>query len=340
MRIGEREIGPGRPTLVIAEIGVNHDGDVTRALRLVEAAANAGADAVKFQLFRADRLAGDAPLAAYQTGTGGQRELLRSLELSTAEVESVVAANRDAGRLPIATPFSPEDVDDVRRLGLPAVKIASPDCVNTLLLRACAELSVPMLVSTGAATMGEVDRLVRDIGDVDLALLHCVSSYPTPDDAAQLGWIRQLETRCPIVGYSDHTQNAVTGALAVAAGARVIEKHLTYDRAAAGPDHAASFAPAQFANYVQGIREAEQVMGGGDKSVQPCEQDVRRVSRQSLALRHGIAAGRVIGAADLTTRRPGDGLAPSVWVDVVGRRATRDLPAGTLLSWDLLAKAA
>lgn len=340
MRIGEHIIGRGRPTLVIAEIGVNHDGDVNRALKLVAAAAEAGADAVKLQLFRADRLAGDAPLAAYQIGTGGQRDLLRTLELSQDEVERVVDAIRSVGLLPIATPFSPEDVDDVRRLGLPAVKVASPDCVNTLLLRACAGLDVPMLVSTGAATMSEVANLVAEFGASELALLHCVSSYPTPDNAAQLCWMHDLATLCERVGYSDHTQNALTGALAVAAGACVIEKHLTYDRSAAGPDHAASFAPRQFADYVKRIRTAEQLIGAGAKMVQACEQDVRRVSRQSLALRHGIASGRVIGEADLTTRRPGDGIPPSAWATVVGRRAARDLPAGTLLAPDLLAKAA
>ncbi|MEM6313824.1 MAG: N-acetylneuraminate synthase family protein [Planctomycetota bacterium] len=340
MRIGARDIGPGEPTLVIAEIGVNHDGDVGKALRLVDAAAEAGTDAVKLQLFRADRLAGDAPLAAYQTGNGGQRELLRSLELSDAEVERVVGAVHDAGLLPIATPFSPEDVDTVRRLGLPAVKIASPDCVNTLLLQRCATLGVPMLISTGAATLAEIDATLDELADASVALLHCVSSYPTPDAAAELRWMSDLAGRCAVVGYSDHTQNAATGALAVAAGASVIEKHLTYDRSADGPDHAASFAPKQFAEYVRRVREAEVLMGHGTKSVQACEEDVRRVSRQSLALRHGIAAGRVIGESDLTTRRPGTGIPPSALREIVGRRVGRDLPAGTLLTWDSLAKAA
>ena len=341
MRIETHPIGPDHAVFVIAEIGVNHDGSVGTALDLVRHAADAGADAVKVQLFDADRLLHpSAAFAEYQRGQAAcPRAMLRKYQFDERAAETVIDAVRDAGLVPLATPFSPADVETIRRLELPAVKIASPDLVNPVLLERASELAVPMLVSTGAATGAEVWEavgLLRDL-QAEFALLHCVSAYPTAAAEAHLSWIKLLrETHGVPVGYSDHATDLLAGALAVAAGARIVEKHLTHDRAAAGPDHAASADPAQFAEYVGLIRAAERMLGGGEKRVLPCEADVRRVSRQSLVLSRDVPAGRPIRDEDLTVQRPGEGIAAASVRQVIGLPLKVALPAGTLLEWEML----
>jgi N-acetylneuraminate synthase/N,N'-diacetyllegionaminate synthase len=200
-----------------------------------------------------------------------------------------------------------------------------------------------LLVSTGAATIDEVRQTVGWLDDwaVPFALLHCVSSYPTASGDANLGWIIQLrEELNALVGFSDHTTEPISGALAVAAGAVIIEKHLTYDRGAPGPDHAASFDPAQFTEYVRMIRQAESMRGVGPKRVLAIEADVRRVSRQSVVAARTLAAGTRLSADDLTVQRPGTGISAARLEELVGRVIARPLAAGEMLGWDVLAVAA
>ena len=341
--IDGRKVGPGRPTFVIAEIGVNHDGCARRAVELVTVAAASGADAVKLQLFRADRLvhpsAGFAEYQRERVGDDTPAAMLGRYELGEDDVAQIVTAARELNVVPLATPFSPDDVDVVERLGLRAVKIASPDLVNRPLLARAARLGRPLLLSTGAATMEEVERAARWLRGwgTEFALLHCVSGYPVRPEEANLCWINELAQRFAVpVGYSDHTTLASTGALAAAAGAAVVEKHLTHDRAADGPDHAASADPQQFAKYVRRIREADVLRGKRGKRVLDVELDVRVASRQSLVLRRALRGGELVAEADLTAQRPGKGVSPAMIGDVVGRAALRSLPAGTMLQWDML----
>jgi N-acetylneuraminate synthase/N,N'-diacetyllegionaminate synthase len=347
IEIGGRAVGSDQPAFVIAEIGVNHDGSGERALELVAHAKRAGADAVKLQLFSASRLMhGSAQFAEYQrdrVDAPAPADMLRKYELSLPAVAKVVASIRAAGLVPLATPFSPEDVSVVEQLDLPAVKIASPDLVNWPLLQRAAASRRPLLVSCGAATMEETRRSagwLRAWG-VPFALLHCVSTYPVTDDAAHLAWIGEIAGACGCpVGYSDHTTNELAGALAVAAGACVVEKHLTYDRTAQGPDHSASADPEQFARYVAAIRHGEAMLGHGvPKQVLPAEHDVRRVSRQSLVLRRPVLRGERISSDDLTVQRPGTGIPAAAINDILGLRARHDLSAGTMLQWDMLTSA-
>jgi N,N'-diacetyllegionaminate synthase len=347
MRIGSRAIGPDQPVMVIAEIGVNHDGFVGKALDLVQHASNAGADAVKLQVFRAERLMhGSSGFAEYQKRQSldpTPTDMLRRYELSADELRLIVAKTRELGMIPLATPFSPEDVALISELNLDAIKIASPDLVNHPLLEAAATCRMPLIVSTGAATLKEISRACDwlDSWKSQFALLHCVSSYPTEIGDANLGWIARLseQFRVPI-GYSDHTTELPAGALAVAAGAVIIEKHLTHDRSASGPDHAASADPKQFEQYVQLIRHAELMRGTGIKRVLDCEQDVRQVSRQSLVIRNDLLAGQTISKADLTVQRPGAGVPASDAPQVVGKILRANVQAGTMLTWELLDDAA
>jgi N,N'-diacetyllegionaminate synthase len=343
IQIDQRTIGPTHPPLVIAEIGVNHDGSLDKALQLVNAAAACGADAVKLQIFRAQALLHpSAAFAQYQkdnTSAENPFEFLKQYELSQDEIRRIVRRIRDRKMIPLATPFSPADVQIIDDLRLPAIKIASPDLVNRPLLERAARLNKPLLVSTGAATMDEVQTTVSWLREweVPFALLHCVSAYPVKNHHANLAWIDELAHHfaCP-VGYSDHTTSRLTGALAAAAGACVIEKHLTYDRDAKGPDHAASADPNQFDRYVRLIRDAQEFRGAPGKTVLPIEEDVRVVSRQSLVLKRTLFPGSTLKPEDLTVQRPGTGLPAALITRAIGRRVIRVAPAGALLEWNML----
>ena len=345
LQIGSRVISALHPVFVIAEIGVNHDGSVERALELVDHAARAGADGVKLQIFNAVRLVHrSGEMAAYQKQRCQDSDpttMLRKYELSAAHLARIVRAIRAAGLVPIATPFSPEDVAVLREMQLPAVKIASPDLVNYPLLKSAAGLGVSMLVSTGAANLDEIDRAAGWLRawHASLGLLHCVSCYPVAVGDARLCWIGELRERYGVpVGYSDHTTEFMAGALAVAQGACVVEKHLTYDCTATGPDHAASADPEEFARYVGAIRLAERMRGLPGKRVLDIELDVRQTSRQSLVAARSLAAGMTLGEEDLTVQRPGTGLGAAFYPQVLGSRLNRAVEAGVMLQPDMLAR--
>lgn len=339
MKIRDREIGAARP-YIIAELGVNHDGDPARALKLTGLAAAAGADAVKFQLFRADMLmSGASKLAAYQEAAGERDPLsmLRRLELSIDEMAPCVELARELGVDAIVSVFSVELVAEAERLAWDAYKTASPDIINRPLLEELAGTGRPLIVSTGAATMDEVRRAVEWLSPwrERLALLQCVSSYPTAREHAELGGVGALIDAFPSmnIGYSDHTADVETGALACAMGAVMLEKHFTDDRGAKGPDHAASLDPAAFAEYCRRVRaggvgavRVERV-----KRVLEIEKDVRSVSRQSLTARRELLCGTLVTREHLTIKRPGTGLAPFELARVLGRRVTRDVAADSPL---------
>jgi sialic acid synthase SpsE len=337
----------GEPTLVIAEIGVNHDGSVGRALELVDVAAKCQADAVKLQVFRASHLMhSSGSFAAYQKAQCAETDpaaMLRKYELSPEAIERIVYAIRQRGMMPLATPFSIRDVATIDSLHLPAIKIASPDLVNRPLLMQAARLGKPLLISAGGASMDEVAQAVDWLRswEAPFALLHCVSSYPTPNRDANLCWIEEMARRFNVpIGYSDHTTEIFSGAMAVAAGACIVEKHLTYDRSAAGPDHAASADPREFAEYVRLVRLADTLRGRPGKRVLKLEEDVRRVSRQSLVLSRSLGAGEILRREDLIIQRPGTGIPAAMSERVVGRKILAALEAGTMLQWDMISDAA
>jgi len=333
MQIGGTRIDASSLAYVIAEIGVNHDGSIERALSLTDAAADAGADAVKLQLFETDRLMSRAAkLAAYQAAAGETDPLamLRRLELSIDEMAQVVERAHARGVHAIVTVFSVGLVASAESLAWDAYKSASPDIVNRPLLEAMAGTGRPLIVSTGASTIDEVTRAAGWLGAARarLAFLQCVSSYPAPEPG--FGGIGAIATATGLpVGYSDHTPGVETGAEAVSRGACVLEKHLTYDTRAAGPDHAASLEPRAFAEYVRRAKAAGRGAPGetGRKQLFDCERDVRAVSRQSVTTAGSLPAGHVLTSADLTIKRPGTGLEPWRLCEVLGRRLVRPVEA-------------
>lgn len=371
MNIGDRPISTQHAPYIIAELGVNHDGSVERALQLTDAAATAGADAIKLQLFRADLLMGKAArLAAYQK-SAGERDpaaMLRRLELSVDDMRPVVALAHKRGIHAIVTVFSLALVDEAERLPWDAYKTASPDIVHKPLLDRLARTARPLIVSTGASTLDEVLRAVQWLSAAHdrLALLQCVSSYPTPHDLAELGGIAALQSACPAlpIGYSDHTPDESTAIDAVNLGACILEKHFTHDQRAQGPDHAASLAAQGLALYCMNARGTHAVRAAAHtgthdlpaplagalslalapppgaltaKRVLDIERDVRTVSRQSLTTTRDLPSGHTLTRADLTFKRPGTGLPPFEIDSVIGRSLARSIDTDMVLTREDLA---
>lgn len=355
MQIGNTQIGLDHPPYIIAEIGVNHDGDVERALSLTDAAAEAGADAVKLQFFETDRLMSKAAkLAAYQKNAGETDpiEMLRRLELSIDEMARVVERAHERGIHAIVTVFSTELVEAAETLAWDAYKTASPDIVNRPLLEALAATGKPMIVSTGASEADEVRRarLWLDDQKEQLGFLQCVSNYPTADEDANCGvcsHLRAIVKPC-VYGYSDHTVALATGQAARGYGATIFEKHFTDDTMRHGPDHLASLTVDQFAKYVM-MTKAERddfepgsvlmpLMGtDGKKRVLDCERDVREVSRQSVVSTRAIALGEKITRDMLTIKRPGTGILAYRLDEVVGSVAKRAIEADVPIAEEDLA---
>jgi N,N'-diacetyllegionaminate synthase len=329
-------------TVVIAEAGVNHNGDLSLALQLVEAAAAAGADAVKFQTFSAADLASaEAPKATYQIandGAGGQRQMLERLALSAEQHQRLASHCRACGIAFLSTAFGIQELELLLELGIGAIKVPSGEVTHRPLLEAMAAAAaarqLPVYLSTGMCNLGEVEEALQVFLDADLprsqiTLLHCVSAYPAPEEQLNLRAITTLATTfgCP-VGYSDHTLGITAPVAAMALGAVVIEKHLTLDANLPGPDHRASLEPQPFAAMVAAIRSCERMLGDGIKQPQPVEQNTRAVARRSVRASRPLQAGQLLTADDLICQRPADGLSPMRYAQLIGRSVSRAYGAG------------
>jgi N-acetylneuraminate synthase len=346
LAIGDRKVGAGQPCFIIAEAGVNHNGRSDLALKLVDAAAEAGADAVKFQTFRAERLASPgAPKAAYQVKTTGggesQFEMLKRLELSAEAHRELVARARERGIVFLSTPFDEESADFLDGLGAAALKIGSGELTNLPLVAHVARKGKPVIISTGMSWLAEVEaavRAVEEAGNRQVALLHCVTNYPADPADANLRAMRTLEQAFGVpVGYSDHTVGIEVALAAVALGACIIEKHFTLDRSLPGPDHQASLEPAELAALVRGIRAVEKALGTGRKQPAPAEAETARAARRSLVMAKDAPAGTVLTESHVALRRPGTGLPPAMLKSVVGRTLRRDVAAGAVIELSMLA---
>ncbi|HRX86844.1 MAG TPA: N-acetylneuraminate synthase [Phycisphaerae bacterium] len=327
---------------VIAEAGVNHDGDVDVARRLIDAAVATGADAVKFQTFSADRLASRAAVKAdYQQRTTAkeesQREMLARLALSADDYRTLQAHAAGCGITFLSSAFGIEDVDLLDGIDVPMLKLGSGELTNHPLLAHAAATLRPVICSTGAAYLHEVAAAVdvlRAAGCDHLALLHCVSAYPADACDLNLRAMATLDRAFGVpVGFSDHTMSIEAACAAVALGARIIEKHLTLDRNRVGPDHAASLEPDEFKAMVTALRNVAAALGDGCKQPRPSETSVRTVARKSLVAVRDLPAGAVLRRDDLDVKRPGTGIAPADLELIVGRRLARAVAADALITW-------
>jgi N,N'-diacetyllegionaminate synthase len=345
--VGERRIGPGAPVFIAAEAGVNHNGDPALARRLVDAAAECGADAVKFQTFRVDALVSrSAPKAGYQVETTGagesQRDMLAGLELSLEVLAELKDRATKHGLIFFSAPFDEESADVLDALAVALFKVPSGEITNLPLLRHVAAKGRPIILSTGMADLEEVGQAVaaiRAAGDPPLAVLHCLSAYPAPVGEVNLRAMDSLASRfgCP-VGFSDHTLGIEIAVAAAARGAAIIEKHLTLDKTLPGPDHRASLDPAEFGAMVRAIRAVESALGDGVKRPMPSEADTRRVARKSLVAARALKAGERIAAGDLASKRPGTGISPAELPRVLGLPLARDIAADEVIPWEALGK--
>jgi len=304
---------------VIAEAGVNHNGSLERALDMVDAAAEAGADMVKFQAFRADELASaDAETAAYQAENSGQRAqlaMLRELELDAEAFESLATRCRERSVAFLCTAFDGGLLETLVALGMGTIKVPSGELTNAPLLERVAGFGLPVLLSTGMATLDEVEDAVavlRRGGAEDVTVLHCTSLYPAPMASVNLRAMTTMAERLDLpVGYSDHTLGDAVAIAATALGARVIEKHFTLDRGLPGPDHKASLEPGELATMIRRIRDVAVALGDGVKRPADDEADTARVVRRSWHAARDLAAGATVANGDATLKRPASGLAPA-----------------------------
>ena len=327
---------------LIAEIGVNHNGDINLAKKMIDEAVKSGADAVKFQTFKAKNLVTiGTPKVSYQERTTliseSHYEMIEKLELK--ENQHYVLKNycENCGVDFISTPYDIASVDFLESLGIEQYKIASADLVDLELLKAVALTRKPVILSLGMASLGEIEdalKIFSNYAKGDLLLLHCVSNYPCSDKSLNLRVIQKLKRTFDYeLGFSDHSIGFQAAVISVSLGAKVIEKHFTLDKKLDGPDHKASSTPNEFLDLKNAVRRAELMLGNGDKKCQLEEMEMSKVSRKSIVTKKNMKKGELIKTNDLVMMRPGTGLRAKVIEDLIGMKLRKDLPKHTLLNW-------
>ncbi len=318
--------------LIVAEAGLNHNSDLGTAKSLIDSACEVGADAIKFQTFKAETLVAEST-------DSNQYNLLKSLELSFEDHQIVFDYCKDKGILFLSSPFDPTTADFLDSMGMEAFKIASGELTNHPLLTHIGRKDKPIILSTGMSDLmevGEAIHTIQKVNDQSLTLLHCVSNYPTAPEDVNLHAMETMERAFHLsVGYSDHTLGIEMPIAAVALGATVIEKHFTLDCTLKGPDHSMSLDPQEFKRMVQAIRNVERALGDGLKVPVEKEFPVREAARRSLVAQIPIAAGTPITAEMITSKRPGHGIPPKYFDLIMGRKLQKDLEKDETITWDV-----
>lgn len=324
---------------IIAEAGVNHNGSFDLACKLVDAANAAGADCIKFQTFKAEKLVShSAQKAEYQkknTDAGSQQDMLKKLELSYEEFTKLKAYCDRVGIAFLSTPFDPDSIQFLNTIDMPFWKIPSGEVTNYPYLVTLAKTGKPIVMSTGMCTIEEIREAVAVLkanGAEDIKLLHCNTEYPTPFSDVNLRAMEHIRREFDLpVGYSDHTRGIEVPIAATALGAQIVEKHFTLDKNMEGPDHKASLEPAELAQMVTAIRNIEQALGNGVKEPSASEIKNKPIARKSIIAQKAIKKGELLTPDNLTVKRPGEGVSPMLWESVIGTRAVRDFAADELI---------
>ena len=324
---------------IIAEAGVNHNGSFELACKLVDAAKAAGADCIKFQTFKSQNLVShNAQKADYQkdtTGEGSQIDMLKKLELSYDEFIALKKYCDNVGICFLSTPFDFESIDFLNSIDMPFWKIPSGEVTDYPYLVALAKTEKPIVMSTGMCSMDEIQSaldILRENGTKDIKLLHCNTEYPTPFEDVNLFAMKTMKDYFGLeVGYSDHTKGIEVPIAAVALGASIIEKHFTLDRNMDGPDHKASLEPDELTRMINSIRNIEKSLGSADKAASPSEIKNKAVARKSIVAKTNIKAGDVLSEDNITVKRPGLGISPMRWNEVLGTKAVRDFEEDELI---------
>ena len=343
--IGGYKVNYGNPPFVIAEAGVNHSGDFDLAIKLIDAASNAGADAVKFQTFRAEQVVtGAGKMADYQKKNIGaeesQLEMLRKLELKEDWYQALIKLAKEKNIIFISTPHGgKESVDLLQSYNVPAFKFGSGDLTNLPLLEYAAKFGKPMLISTGMSNLEETKEAVETIkgaGNDQILVFHCTTDYPLAPENVNLSAMQTLMKELGgLVGYSDHTVGPQAAIAAVALGACMIEKHFTLDRKMNGPDHIASTEPKEFKEMVAMVKQVPLMMGSGTKELLPAERQYVTVARKSIVAARDIKKGEKFTSENLDIKRPGTGMLPKYLNKIIGKTAKSDIPAETLISEEM-----
>lgn len=344
MQIADKPIGNGNSCFIVAEAGVNHNGKFSLAKKMINAAKKVGADAIKFQVFKADRVvARTAPKAAYQktaTGKGSQYEMLKKLELTGHEFKELAAYARRRNIIFLASAFDEESVDLLDELKVPAFKVPSGEITNLPLLKHIARKKKPVILSTGMSTVGEIEdavSVIKENGTEEIALLHCTSDYPAKIEEINLKAMETLRRVFGLpVGISDHSLGINVPIAAVSLGAAIVEKHFTLDKTLRGPDHKASLEPCEFEEMVEAIRAVEKALGDGIKKLTPAEEEIKKVVRKSIVARIKIPKGVVIKEDMLSVKRPGMGIDPKHMDKIIGKRAKKDIEPDEQITFEKL----
>lgn len=343
IHVANKTIGPDAPCFIAAEIGINHNGDMDLAERMIQAAAEAGADAVKFQNYHTEDFVTDHSLLLEYRSRGEvvrepQYDLFKRCEIDRNDLARLARCCADNGVIFFSTPTGQESLDALLALEVPLLKNGSDYLGHLPLIRAMAQSGVPTVLSTGMATLAEMDDAVRgfrEAGGDKLVLLHCTSSYPTPDDQVNLRKIPALQAAfCCAVGFSDHTEGIVAALGAVSLGACMVEKHFTLDRALPGPDQRFSSTPDELRDLVRGVRGLEAALGRSALGPATCEMAGRTSFRLSCAARVALSAGHVLDAGDVACLRPGTGLPPAAMDWILGARLAIPVAEGHIFTWE------
>lgn len=338
------EIVEQNKTFIIAEIGVNHNGRLDLAKQMIEEAAHAGADCVKFQTYRASRVVRkETQKAGYQqenlTNNQSQREMLEQLELSKEDHRELKDYTENCGLTFLSTPYNKGDMDFLNNLGVEAFKLASIHAAEPETIRYATSFGKPIFLSTGMTTLSEVTAAVEILeqSEAPYLLMQCTTDYPADEEESNVAVLESFRKsfECPL-GFSDHTTSSDAACAAVALGAEVIEKHFTLDKSLEGPDHRASADPSEFEDYVRAIKRTERVLGNKKKQPTESERENMNEMRRSLTAKREIAQGEVIDESHLTFKRPGTGLPPRLYDMVVGREASREIEVDELIDWGMI----
>lgn len=347
IKIGSKTISEKSPVFIIAEAGVNHNGNLKLAKKLIDVAARSGADAVKFQTFNPETLvAGNVAKADYQTkndkkANENQYDMLKRLMLPRKWHRELKKYSENKGLIFLSTPFSLDDAIFLRNLGVKAIKVGSTDTENIPYLAEIAKWNIPIILSTGMSALPEIKEAVKIIqktGNKKLTVLHCTTNYPTPYENANLRAITTLqrELKNIPIGFSEHTIGIEVAIASVALGARVIEKHFTLNRNLPGPDHLASLEPNELKQLVSSVRNIEAAMGTGKKVPFASEKKIAKIVQKSLVAARDIPIGKKLIAQDIAIKRPGTGIKPKFLYKVMGKVTKKEIKKNKLLTWSLI----
>lgn len=333
-KIGNKNIGKAGEVFVIAEAGVNHNGDKTIAKKLIDAAIWAGADAIKFQTYKTEKLVtAYADMAKYQKDNIGvsdsQFNMLKKLEVSFNDFKELKEYCEEKGIMFLSTPFDFESAHFLNSIGMEAFKISSGDLTNIPLIEYISKYNKPIILSSGMATLGEIEEALSTIYGSnlkDVAVLHCTTNYPAKLESVNLRAMITIRDAFEVVcGYSDHTEGIFVSVAATSMGANIIEKHFTLDKNMQGPDHKASLEPNELKEMINNIRNIQIAMGSSIKMFTKSEEETRTVARKSIVASRNIAAGEIISMEDMEFKRPGTGLMPKYYKDILGKRSRKNI---------------